>query len=149
MADYADSILNHTQQILEKLGLPGEVSVEITEDYYNIQIDVEQTGILIGYHGETLLSIQMILSQIIFRETGEWVHISVNVGDYQEKREEQLKAMADRAVDESLEDQRSVTLPYLNSKERRIIHMYLKENEQITTESIGTSSQRRLVIFPS
>jgi spoIIIJ-associated protein len=147
--DYTDIIINEAEALLALIGVEGTVSLKQEEEIYNLQIDVEETGILIGFHGETLSAIQLILSQIIFKKTGEWVHLSVNVGDYQERREEQLQSIADRCVAQALELGKSVTLPSLSAKERRVIHVYLKENEEITTESVGEGVERRLVVFPS
>lgn len=148
MSDYTQIIINEVDKLLELLQISAEVSVEKEEDYYRIQIDTEETGVLIGYHGETLTSIQLILSQILFKKAGEWVQLTVNIGDYLDQREEQLRRMAEKAVEQAVEEKKSVTLPFLNAKERRLIHIFLKENNQVQTESIGEQSERRLVVFP-
>ena len=147
--DHTQIILNELEQLLSLLDISAELSVEIQDEYYSIQVDTEETGVLIGYHGETLAALQTILSQILFNKTQEWVKINLNIGDYLEKREEQLHRIADKAVDQALHEQKSVTLPPLTPKERRIIHLYLKEKQTVETESIGEGGERRLVVFPA
>ena len=75
-----------TETILEKLELVGAVVVSTDEtDAFRVAIETEETGLLIGYHGKTLESMQAILGIIVSKELGRWVKIYVNVGDYREK----------------------------------------------------------------
>ena len=67
-----------------------------------MHIETEETGLLIGFHGKTLESFQIILGIIASRELGEWVKVYVNVGDYREKREEALMLMAQHAAERAL-----------------------------------------------
>jgi spoIIIJ-associated protein len=149
MDDHTKIIKDSVEELLKLMSLETEIEVVLDEDNYNVQIDLPETGVLIGYHGQTLAAIQMILGQIVCKKIGEWVKINVNISDYWENRQEQLKNIADMGVEEVEQEKKSYTLPYLNSKERRFVHMYLKEKKDIKTESVGEREQRRLVIFPS
>lgn len=141
-------IENIIKKTLSLLSINLSQKVTFDNDSVNINVQTEETGILIGFHGETLLSLQTLLSLMVFKKLNKWYKITIDIGDYREKREEKLKTIAEQAVKEVLESQKSITLPYLPASERRIIHLYLKNNSQIKTESIGEGQERRLVIFP-
>lgn len=142
-----ETIKKTTGELLEKLQMPAEVRVEVDEtETVHININSEETGILIGYHGETLSAFQLILGLMIYKKQASWIKIVVNVGDYRERRQEVLFQMAQNAVDRVKSTGESVILPYLNSGERRIIHIYLQENTEVLTESEGEGENRRLVI---
>ena len=148
MANITQTIENTTKELLELMGIEFSLKVKDADGAFEVQIDSEETGMLIGYHGETLSALQIILGLLVHRKLGEWQRVTVNVGDYLEKRFRQLESMADSAVDQALDEQVSVTLPYLNSRERRHIHLYLGKIEGIRTESVGEDEERRLVVFP-
>lgn len=147
--DTLETIKNVTTNLLKAMEVNAAVTVTLEDEVYKVGIDSEDTGILIGYHGETLDAVGVIINQLVYKELGQWVRLSVGVGDYLEKREEQLRIIADRAVAKVVETQKSETLPYLDARERRFIHIYLQEAEGIRTESVGEGEERRLVIFPA
>jgi spoIIIJ-associated protein len=139
-----------TEQLLKLVLL--EAKVEVTEDKennaINVAIETEEPGILIGYHGETLSSLQLMLGIMVSKKINEWVRVVVNVGDYREKREEVLKRMALSAAQKAKFSQEAVTLPPLSGNERRIIHLVLTDNPDVTTESEGEGDERRVVVKP-
>lgn len=139
-----------TEELLKLLLL--EAKVEVNEDQENkaisVAIDTEEPGILIGYHGETLSSLQLMLGIMVSKKINEWVRVVVNVGDYREKREEVLKRMALSAAQKAKFSQEPVTLPPLSGNERRIIHLALTDNPDVITESEGEGEERRVVVKP-
>lgn len=139
-----------TEELLKLLLL--EAKVEVSEDQenkaINVAIDTEEPGILIGYHGETLSSLQLMLGIMVSKKINEWVRVVVNVGDYREKREEVLKRMALSAAQKAKFSQEPVTLPPLSGNERRIIHLALTDNPDVITESEGEGEERRVVVKP-
>ncbi len=137
------------EELIAKLQIVGTVSVATDEtDAFRVNIDTEETGLLIGHHGKTLESLQLILGVIVSKKLGRWVKAYVNVGDYREKREEALMHMAQRAADRALTSGRPVELSRLSPAERRIIHLTLSGDERIITESIGEGDARVLVVKP-
>jgi spoIIIJ-associated protein len=142
-----------SEELLKKLGFPeAGITVDLDEeDRIQLQIEVskEDSGLLIGYHGETIYSLQTIISYIIAKKLGEWTPILVNIGDYREKRQEALKNMALNASQRVKEQNQPITLPQLNSSERRIIHMVLADDSEVETFSEGEGRQRRLTIEPA
>ena len=138
-----------TKNLLEKLEIAGEVQVAVDESgAFRVHIETEETGLLIGYHGRTLESFQIILSLLVSKELGEWARVYVNVGDYREKREEALMHMAMHAAERAMASGRPIELPHLSSAERRVIHMTLSGDERVATESLGEGNDRVLVIKP-
>ena len=134
--------------LLSRLGIEGEVEVNTDEtDAYRVHISSEETGLLIGYHGRTLESFQMILSMIVAKEMAP-AKIYVNVNDYREKREESLMYLAQRAAERVIESGRPVELTHLSPAERRIVHLTLSGEERIETESQGEGDHRILVVKP-
>lgn len=138
------------QELLELMGFK-EIKLKLSVDENNVfhlDIDCEEPGILIGHHGETIFSLQFIISLLVYKKLGNWQRTIVNIGDWREKRTEALKKMALNATQRVKFSSEEVALPYLNAGERRIIHLYLADHPDVATESIGEGEERRLVIKP-
>jgi spoIIIJ-associated protein len=144
-----DHIKKVAEELLEKLEITGSVSINTDESgAFRVHIETEETGLLIGFHGRTLESFQLILGMIVGKQLGKWERIYVNVGDYREKREEALMYMAQRAAERALASGRPVELSRLSASERRVIHLTLSGDERVKTESEGEGSERKLIISP-
>lgn len=138
-----------TNDFLTRLGIKAEVHVDVDEEgAYRVHIETEETGLLIGFHGRTLESIQILLGLLVSKKLGTWVRVYVNVGDYREKREESLMLMAQHAAERALAAGRPIELANLSASERRIIHLTLAGDERVETESVGEGSERTLLVKP-
>lgn len=140
-----------TEKLLQLLRVEStEVSVEEIEGVLNIQIQVpdQESGQLIGYHGETLNALQHLINQLVNRGREEWVRITVNINNYRDQREVELRQMAKNAADRSVSTGDEIEMPYLTSYERRIIHVELADRSDIATYSEGEEQNRRLIIAP-
>lgn len=137
-----------TEQLLENLKIKAAVKVSEGEGVFQVQIETADTGILIGYHGETLASFQIILSLMVYKKLGNWLRLIVNIGDYRQRREEALRQMAYASAEKVIATGEAITLPYLSSFERRIIHLTLVDHPQVTTISEGEGEGRKLIIKP-
>ncbi len=147
--DTTTQIQQLSEDFLSRLNVIGTVTVDMDESgAYRVNIQTEETGLLIGFHGRTLESFQMILGMIVAKVIGSWQRVYVNVGDYREKREEALMYVAQRAAERALSSGRPVELAHLSSSERRVIHVTLSGDDRVTTESSGEGSERKLVITP-
>ena len=138
-----------TEDLLKRLEVPAKV--EVIEDEtgaFRVNIDTEETGLLIGFHGQTWESLQILLGIIVSRKLGSFERVYVNVGDYREKREESLMFMAQRAAERVMTLGRPVQLTRLSAAERRIIHLTLSGDERVTTESVGEGVSRTLIVKP-
>lgn len=143
-------VLEITEQVLKLLKVEAKVDVALDEENQaiKIQIDPEEPGILIGFHGETLSSLQLLLGIMVSRKIGEWVRVLVNIGDYRQKREEVLRHIGLNAAQKVRFSGEPVVLLDLSASDRRIVHMALSEYDDIVTESEGEGKDRRLVIKP-
>ena len=147
--EHIEQVKQIAEELLGRLEVSGTVSVDMDETgAYRVHIETEETGLLIGYHGKTLESFQIILGIIVSKRLDTWVKVYVNVGDYREKREETLMLMAQRAAERALSMGRPVELANLSPSERRVIHLTLSGDERVETESIGEASQRTLLVKP-
>lgn len=124
---------------------------ETEENAACIQIAGADAGMLIGHHGETLDAVQYLANLAANRAEGKDDHerITVDVEGYREKREETLRALARRMAAKVQKYGRSVVLEPMNPYERRIIHSEIQEIEGISTNSIGSDNNRKVVIFPT
>lgn len=136
------------EELLANLQIDSKVSVTETDGVFNVNIETPESGLLIGFHGETLSSFQLILGLMTYKKLGQWTKIVVEVGDYRAKRAEQLTAMAKAYAEQVLASGQPVTLPPLPPSERRIIHLVLQDNPQLETSSEGEGNQRRVVVKP-
>lgn len=149
MSDTLETVKNTTAELLEKLGISAETTVaDDGENGINVEVVGEDLGVLIGYHGQTLRSLQLILGLMVGNSLGEWRRINLDVGKWRHEREETLVQMAQKVAEEVVATGHPRVLSGLSSQERRIIHLALQENEQVATESEGEADERKLVIKP-
>lgn len=147
--DSTKQVTEITEDFLSRLGVSGSVAVSTDEtDAFRVNIQTEETGLLIGFHGKTLESFQIILGILISKAIEKWVKVYVNVGDYREKREEALMHMAQQAAERALTMGRPVELARLSPSERRVVHLTLSGDDRIQTESVGEGSSRVLLVKP-
>lgn len=137
-----------TEKLLSLAGVSATVEViDMGENTYTINLSTDdETGLLIGFRGENINSIQTVLGMILKGQTGEWYRLVVNVGDYREKQEEKLKELADQSADRAVETKEPQPIYNLNASQRRTVHMHLSTRDDITTESEGVEPERYLVI---
>jgi spoIIIJ-associated protein len=127
----------------------AEASYDNENESFVVNIDAgDETGLLIGKKGETLLSIQTILGFLLKQKVGEWNRILVNVGDYREKEEGYLKDLAASTAARAKETGEPQNLYNLKAWQRRVIHMVLSEDKEISTESEGEGEDRYIVVKP-
>lgn len=124
------------------------------ERFIDIKIQGEDLGVLIGYLGKNLRALQAIFSLILNRrlrgadDGDEFVRVVLDVSGYREKRVETLEQMARRIREEVLSSSEPVDLPTMSSFERRVIHLALKEYDDVTTESFGEGATRHVRVIP-
>jgi spoIIIJ-associated protein len=127
-----------------------DVTMEITEDTEAISIvlETEDTGMVIGYHGETLEALQLVLALILAKANGEFKRVSIEVGDYKKNRTEWLERLAFDAKERAISQGKEIYLSELKSWERRVVHLLLQDDKEVTSESSGEGKDRVLVIKP-
>lgn len=134
---------------LLKIDQPEVAVEEDGEGTVRVNIQTPDSALLIGYHGQTLSSFQLILSLIAYKKLGVWQKVIVDIGDYRERREEEITQMALNLAKEVKESGKATVLPFLSPNERRIVHLCLQEDPAVETYSEGEGRYRRLVIAPA
>ncbi|MDP3918239.1 MAG: KH domain-containing protein [Candidatus Woesebacteria bacterium] len=145
-----DQIKVLTEKLLTLAGVTAEIEVvDLGESTYEVNLSTEdETGLLIGFRGENINAIQTVLGIMLKGQTGEWYRLVVNVGDYREKQEEKLKELANQSADRAIETKEPQPVYNLNASQRRVVHLYLSERQDVVTESSGVEPERYLVIKP-
>ena len=128
------------------MGVETKIAVEESEGVFNIQMETEQPGILIGYHGETLAAIQLMVGMIAWRKLGEWTKVLANIGDYRERRKESLERMALSVAQKAKFSGQPQALPPMSAFERRLIHLALSADPEVETLSEGEGKERHVVV---
>ncbi len=150
--NHLKSVNSVTKNLVSQLGFSDTVTLETKyekdSDIYQILLKTESPSLLIGYHGENLSSMQLLLSQHLHTETGQWLNLSLNVNDYRERRQFTLHSLADTAVSRVLATGQAHSLPPMPSSERRIVHLYLAGHPRVTTSSQGIGKSRSIIISP-
>jgi spoIIIJ-associated protein len=127
----------------------AEASYDKDNEIFTVDIDAgDETGLLIGKKGETLLAIQTVLGFLFKQKTGEWNRVLINVGDYREKEESYLNDLAATTAQRAKETGEPQNLYNLKPWQRRVIHLALSEDKDIMTESEGEGEDRFLIIKP-
>jgi len=136
------------EELIKTLELQAEVEVISHETTAEVILKTEESGIIIGYHGEVLEAFQLLLSLMVSRKAGHFMRLSVEVGDYKKNRSEYLESLAQQTKEKVLDEGRPHTLSSLKSWERRVVHMILQDDQDVISESMGEGKDRVLVIKP-
>jgi spoIIIJ-associated protein len=137
-----------TEQLLSLLEISGTFSLSQNEDILEVSMETQDSGIVIGYHGEGLESLQLILSLIIAKKLGKFIRVSIEIDDYKKNRTEYLEKLASQMREKALTENREQVVESLKSWERRIVHLILQDDEEVTSESAGSGRDRVLIIKP-
>ncbi len=143
------------QDLLNGMGVRGRVSIESApisaqtdEPPMLLNISGEDLGLLIGRRGETLRDLQFLTCLIVSRRTGHWPGLVVDVEHYKLRREKALIDLARRMADRVRDNAEPVALEPMPPDERRIVHLALRDDADVRTESTGQGDKRKVVIFP-
>jgi spoIIIJ-associated protein len=136
------------EKLFSLLGIDGTFALEYNGEILDIMMETKDTGMVIGYHGEVLESLQLILSLAIAKKLGHFMRISIEVDGYKKNRTEYLEKLAQQTKEKALEENHEQVLMALKSWERRIIHLIRQEDDQVMSESSGEGKERVLIIKP-
>ena len=142
--------VSFVETLIKNLEIEVEATVGTDEENAScITIDGKDASVLIGHHGETLDALQYLANLAANRAEGKDDHerITVDVAGYRARREEKLRELARRQAEKVQKYGRSVMLEPMNPYERRIIHAEIQNIEGVSTNSIGSDSNRKVVIF--
>ncbi len=137
--------------LLKYMGMEAEVSIASPSSGgmpVSLDINGDDLGVLIGRRGQTLASLQYLVRLIVSEKLKIWVPINVDVAGYKKRRYESLRSLALRLAEQAKRGRRVITLEPMPADERRVIHLALADNPDVTTQSMGEGEKRKVAIFP-
>lgn len=143
---------NFIETLMADLEIPAEIQIHDDGNGESlITIEGEGASILIGHHGDTLEAFQYLVNLAANKKDDEerqYTRITVNIENYREKREETLRKLAVKMAGKVKKSGRNIALEPMNAYERRIIHAEIQKIEGVSTNSVGSEGNRRVIIFP-
>jgi spoIIIJ-associated protein len=136
--------------VQEALGLEGDVAVEAEDRSIRAVLEGDDLGLFIGRHGQTIDAVQHLAFKVANRDTERdaAIRVTVDAAGYRARREQVLHRQAEQAADNAARNGRPVALDAMNASERKIVHEFLKDRDDVETYSEGTEPDRHLVVAP-
>lgn len=145
--NHVDEAKKFLIDILANMKIDGQVTVKEEDDLVTMNITGPKMGLIIGYRGETLDSLQYLVSLIVNKDHSKpYKRVVLDTENYRQKREETLKRVAQKAAYKVKMSKRPYKLEPMNPYERRIIHSALQDDKEISTYSEGEEPYRRVVV---
>lgn len=142
-----EKVYNFVNGLLEHMGVRANIEITEKEDGgINVNLSGKGMGVVIGRRGETLDAIQHLTNYAVNHGSEKRLHVSVDAEAYRAKREEALVRLAEKMAAKAIKYKRSMALEPMNSYERHVIHAALQDYEGVSTSSIGTEPNRRVVV---
>ena len=142
-----EKVYDFVNGLLEHMGVHANLEITDKEDGgINVNLSGKGMGVVIGRRGETLDAIQHLTNYAVNHGSEKRLHVSVDAEAYRAKREEALVRLAEKMAAKAIKYKRSMALEPMNSYERHVIHAALQDYEGVTTSSIGTEPNRRVVV---
>ena len=141
-----EEVTNYVQAIIDDMDVEGTISSTSNRRSINMQIDTNEPGRIIGYHGKVLKSLQLLAQNYLYNRYSRTFYITINVNDYVEHRAEVLQSYAQKLATRVLEEGRSQMTDPMSSNERKIIHRIISRMEGVTSYSEGDEPNRYVVV---
>ena len=139
-------VTDYVQAIIDDMDVEGTISSTSNRRSINMQIDTNEPGRIIGYHGKVLKSLQLLAQNYLYNRYSKTFYITINVNDYVEHRAEVLQSYAQKLATRVLEEGRSQMTDPMSSSERKIIHRIISRMEGVTSYSEGDEPNRYVVV---
>ena len=151
--DYKKIVNEVSTELLEKLGITSDIEIKEEKDpeggsevLHVTYSSEKEAGLLIGAHGQTLHALQSFLAMAVRQQTGDWVRIVLDIGDWRQKHEDHLSSLAKQAAERAKSTGEPQHLYNLSPAQRRVVHMALTKEKGIETISEGEGEGRYLVV---
>lgn len=136
------------ERIIDFITTGATIKSEKKEGRIRFQVEGGNSAVLIGKHGQTLEAIQYLVEKIVNKQHSDRIRVQVDVEGYLENRRLRLTNLASRLAEKAKQTGRPSTIGQLNSHDRRIVHLALKDDGSVRTQSMGDGMYRKLVIYP-
>ena len=150
MSAESERVQELLERVSDALGLDAAVTVSVDDDGIRGVLEGEDLGLFIGRHGQTIDAVQHLAFKVANRNAGRdaAVRVTVDAAGYRERREHMLHRQADQAASRASRSGRPVALDAMSATERKVVHEYLKDRDDVETYSEGTEPDRHLVVAP-
>ena len=144
----ADKAKEFLKEVFDAMNIVVVIDVKYDEENRNIDIELsgDEMGVLIGKRGQTLDSLQYLVSLVVNKDEDEYIRVKVDTEDYRKRRKDTLENLAKNIAYKVKRTKRPVSLEPMNPYERRIIHSALQNDKYVTTHSEGEEPFRRVVV---
>lgn len=142
-----DGVQQELGQLLQLMGLPSKVEIEAQGSSVRCHVIGDFEEDLTGQEGKILDSLQYLLRKITARKISERLRIAIDVGDFREKRQDELEDQARKLAVLVKEDGKTQMIPSLNPSERRVVHMTLQDDKDIRSRSVGEGLFKKILIY--
>jgi len=147
--DAVDETEERIIAVLAAMGFVARVEVYDAGGFVAVDVSTDDTALFIGQKGETIDALQYLINASVNRTRSSRVRVVLDAEGYRQRRVEALQGMAHRSARKALREDRSVELPPMNPAERRVVHLFLRDNPRVTTESEGAGDSRRVLVSPA
>lgn len=143
-----DKVIEFLSSVFDAMGISVNVDVKFNQDEKEMDVNLtgDEMGLLIGKRGQTLDSLQYLVSLVVNKESDEYIRVKLDTENYRERRKETLETLAKNIAYKVKRTRRSVSLEPMNPYERRIIHSALQNDKYVFTRSEGEEPFRHVVI---
>lgn len=136
------------QQMVDLITTDSTVVSETDQDRLLLRVEGGNSGVLIGRRGQTLEAMQFLTDKIINRKSESRVRLKIDIEGYMETRKANLQSLAHKMAEKAKKTGKPATINQMTAQDRRIVHLALKDDPRVRTQSMGDGYYRRLVIFP-
>ncbi|MFP4194955.1 MAG: RNA-binding cell elongation regulator Jag/EloR [Desulfobacterales bacterium] len=144
----ADWTRGFIEQLVSLISPDSTISVKHEGEGILFEIQGGDSGRLIGKGGQTLDAIHYLVERGVYKQFGSSIPIEIDVEGYQEKRRSELTALAAKLADKALQTGKPMVINRINAQDRRVVHLSLKNNKDVRTQSVGNGDLRKLLILP-
>jgi spoIIIJ-associated protein len=144
-----DEIRELVTSIVEAMGFEARIDVYDAGSFVAVDVTSDNTALFIGQKGETIDALQYLVNAAIYRKRPFVKRIILDAEGYRQRRVEAIQGIAHRTARRAVRERRTVELPPMSPAERRIVHLFLKDNPKVTTSSEGSGENRRVKISPT
>lgn len=147
--DAVDETEERVVALLAAMGFDARVEVYDAGGFVAVDVATDNTALFIGQKGETIDALQYLINAGVNRTRDSRVRVVLDAEGYRQRRVEALQGMAHRSARKALREDRPIELPPMNPAERRVVHLFLRDDPRVSTESEGVGDSRRVLISPA
>jgi spoIIIJ-associated protein len=144
----ADRVRDLLEHVSDALGLDAEIEVTAEDEHIRGVLRGDDMGLLIGRHGQTIDAVQHLAFKVAAQGRSPAPRVEVDAAGYRDRRRQALERQADQAATDAVRSSRPVALDAMSATERKVVHEYLKDRDDVETYSEGTEPDRHLVVAP-